>query len=85
MICWGDVMTSDPTTQTPPPDHDWDWTSDGKYALAELARSHTTDVATLLWKTLGSHSQPAFNTYVDSGDWNALVPAGVIIRFPAGH
>jgi hypothetical protein len=42
-------------------------------------------VATLLWKTLGSHSQPAFNTYVDSGDWNALVPAGVIIRFPAGH
>jgi len=77
-------MTSDPTTQTPPPDHDWDWTSDGKYSLAELARSHTTDVATLLWKTLGSHSQPAFNTYVDSGDWNALVPAGVIIRFPAG-
>jgi hypothetical protein len=78
-------MTSDPTAQTPPPDHDWDWTSDGKYSIDTLAHSHTTDVATLLWKTLGSHSQPAFNTYVDSGDWNALVPAGVIIRFPAGH
>jgi hypothetical protein len=78
-------MTSDHTAQTPPPDHDWDWTSDGKYPLDELARTHTTDVATLLWKTLGAHSQPAFNTYVDSGAWNTLVPAGIIIRFPAGH
>ena len=53
--------------------------------LAELASTHTTDVATLLWKTLGAHSQPAFNTYVDSGLWKALVPARIIIRFPAGH
>ena len=29
--------------------------------------------------------QPAFNTYVDKGDWNALVPAKLTIRFPAGH
>ncbi len=78
-------MTNHPTAQTPPPDHDWDWTSDGKYPLAELASSHKTDVATLLWKTLASHTQPAFNTYVDSGLWNALVPAKIIIRFPAGH
>jgi hypothetical protein len=77
-------MTSDHTAQTAP-DHDWDWTSNGKYPIDELARTHTTDVATLLWKTLGSHSQPAFNKYVDSGKWNALVPAGIIIRFPAGH
>jgi len=77
-------MTDNPTAQTAP-DQDWDWTSNGKYSIDELARTHTTDVATLVWKTLGSHSQPAFNTYVDSGSWNALVPAGVIIRFPAGH
>ena len=78
-------MTHSHMAQTPPPDHDWDWTSDGKYPLDELARTHTTDVATLLWKTLGAHSQPAFNTYVDSGLWSGLVPAGIIIRFPAGH
>ena len=78
-------MTHSHMAQTPPPDHDWDWTSDGKYPLADLATSHKTDIATLLWKTLGSHSQPAFNTYVDSGLWKALVPAGIIVRFPAGH
>ena len=79
-------MTSHPTTQTTPPDHDWDWTSDGKYSLAELASTHKTDVATLLWKTFGSHSQPALNTYVDSGLWKALVPAKVprraLTRYP---
>ncbi len=78
-------MTSDPTAQTTPPDQDWDWTSDGKYSIDELARTHKTDVATLLWKTLTTHSQPAFNTYVNSGRWGDLVPAGIIIRFPAGH
>jgi hypothetical protein len=79
-------MTSDPTSQTPPPNYDWDWTSDGKYSIYTLASTHTTDVATLLWKTLGAHSQPAFNAYVNKdNNWNAVVPSGIIIRFPAGH
>jgi hypothetical protein len=74
-----------PPVVIPAPDHDWDWTSNGKYSLGVLSTSHKTDVATLLWKTLGSHSQSRFNSYVDAGDWNAPVPPGVIIRFPAGH
>jgi hypothetical protein len=79
-------MTEYPTTQTSPPDQDWDWTSTGQYSLDTLASSHTTDVATLLWKTLSSHSQPTtFNPYVNKGQWTVNVPKGVIIRFPAGH
>lgn len=71
---------------SPPPTVDWDWTSDGKYSLGQLASSHTTDVATLIWKTFNAHSQPGtFNRYVNAGNWSAPVPAGIVLRFPANH
>ena len=51
------------TATQPPPDHDWGWTSDGRCTLADLARSHARDVATLL-RTAGSHGQTT-STFVD--------------------
>jgi hypothetical protein len=81
----GDRVTEYSTTPTPPPDHDWDWTSTGQYSLDTLASSHTTDVATLLWKTLGAHSQPTtFNPYVNKGQWTVNIPKGIVSRFRPG-
>lgn len=76
-----------PPSTTPP---NWAWMSDGKYSLSTLASSHGTDVAHLLWLTLGAHSQDGilsqekFNEFVDNVSWNAPIPAGVVIRFPGG-
>jgi hypothetical protein len=86
MTYQGKSATSGGTTMpAAPPATDWDWNSDGKFGLDVLASSHHTKPSTLLWKTLGTHSQPAFNSYVDAGNWTTAVPAGVIVRFPAGH
>jgi hypothetical protein len=69
-----------------PPASAWDWKSDGKESLRDLAQWHNTDVATLLWLTFNAHSQPStLNQYVDAGNFDAILPAGITIRFPGGH
>ena len=79
--------TTNPHTSTPP-DHDWEWTSNGEYTFADLLKWHEVESSTVLRMTAhyntGNVYDPHFEWFINQQLWGPL-PEGITIYYPSGN
>lgn len=59
-----------------------EWTSNGKYSLNTIAKSHGMTAQQLIASSEGAQNNPALKTYVSKGNLNAPLPSGVQVFIP---
>lgn len=61
------------------------YTSNGKYSLNQLAKSHGLSVHQLVNNSLANTDNGGLASYIAGGNYNNPVPAGVKIYVPQSH
>lgn len=59
-----------------------EWTSTGKYSLNTIAKSHGMTSQQLIASSEGAENNPLLKSYVQKGNYNAPLPAGVQVFIP---
>jgi hypothetical protein len=59
-----------------------EWTSNGKYSLNVIAKSHGMTAQQLIKASEAAENNVALKAYVSKGNFNAPVPAGVQLFIP---
>lgn len=62
-----------------------EWTSTGQYSLNVIAKSHGMTVQQLIQSSLAAENNVPLQQYIKKGNYNAKLPAGVQLFFPAQY
>jgi hypothetical protein len=62
-----------------------EWTSTGAYSLNTIAKSHKMTAAQLIQSSLAAENNVPLQQYVAKKNYNAKIPAGVQLFFPAAN
>lgn len=73
------------TTNTGNSSYPDEWTSNGQYSLATIASSHGMSVQQLIAASEAAENNVPLQNYVKTGNYNAKLPSGVQLFFPAAN